>query len=219
MMDRKRRGKVPEHLKQPYVPEYQRLNRDPEQVVDPKFAANAPVRNFRVPNQKRGMNAPRRSSQGEFVSAASTVPKSNPMPVHVGNHDEQMWIDDERIISAPSQRNPNIEVVDNNDYVDVENLQGRNPFEEDPYLEEQPADDTSRWVNAHNATEQQRPQLNVRLTPGEYAVVFRNSTVCVSSDEKQIVAVIEDIIMNYDVLVDDIAVYKRQTIDFGAILK
>jgi hypothetical protein len=191
------------------------------------------------------------------------------MPVQVGNHEDQMWFDDELV--ATGQRAPE-DRVDNNDVMNIpgehlvqrlnnrrercqlcgiEQERGRswgwecpanprpamtasgvgisNQLKEDIEVQEhiqahgseEPADDTSRWVRAHEQAEQtvheeERSEFQLgSMKSSEYLVLYKNQIIYQGPSEGTAKKAVESVLLQFQPSTEDIVVLKRIEVDFG----
>lgn len=173
--------------------------------------------------RSRGNNAP---------SAAKEVPAQT--RVNIGVHDEQKWTEG---LKSSSEQFPNRRVVinpdgskrvviDNDEYVDVEGLQGMNPLEDDdtdrpppeePRNEQQ--EEYEEYVSEPDQSSEEPQTESAVLEPGEYAVFYAGECVYRTEDLDKLKSGLENMMVKYKVNLDDVRIYRCIPIRFGIILE
>jgi hypothetical protein len=139
--------------------------------------------------------------------------KAEPIPVQVGVHEEQMWFDDEsagRKVSVKATQ-----VIDNNDYVDVDRLQGYNPLDEQQVVEEQTEQTGAVQAEQVTKTESWANVVPLDIEPFEYLIICYGKPIVLSHSLQVIEATIEELIVDKNIPPNDIILCKRLQIDFG----
>lgn len=223
MTDQKqRRGVIPEYLKGNYQTEYERLD------VEPLY--QRPNKAVTTEEQKRMIqyHNPQSAAQVKTLprqrQAPRRVPSQNKQQVpyqpkvQVGNHDDELWLDDQSFGSSPAMPTNNAKVIDNNEYVDTEFLQGADPLastESHPYYEH-PHTDAQTWEKSAQPQPQVKEEV-IAVNPGNY-VIFSSSGKVVCETPAEVRAHVEDLVLNRVVSINEIEVYKRLNLDFGVIM-
>jgi hypothetical protein len=115
--------------------------------------------------------------------------------VQVGNHEDQMWFGD-RVAVPVGRQQP---MIDNNEEVDVAALQGRDELAQPEY-----------------PTEPSPPEE--MLLEGEYGLYLEGTLLFKTTQESELRQVLEDAILNRNIPMDKLLVYRRVAIEFGIIL-
>lgn len=200
-MNNQRRGVIPPYLQQhksgKYQPEYKKLDLEP---VQPGLedTPNTPSNYI-----KAGVKRP--------LSQKHNVPSGRSLPAQVGNNEEQLWMDDS-VVGSTSVKIKANQYIDNNEFVDVDAIQGRKKAAQ--YPEEDPS-----YQQDSNTQEQEKnivSALNKAISPSEY-IVYYGEIIVKTYDPLEVKKAIEHLVLN-DVPVEDIFVCKRLNINFGAIL-
>lgn len=178
-----RQPTIPDHLKEQYFPEHDRLNRSP--IIPRETQASQPK-----PPAPRGL--PQR-------------PPPQPR-VNVGVHEDTMWFGDLSAGVPPSK------VIDNNDYVDTEAVQGHNPLEPEGWH-------TGPEQNSEFAQHEGKSQNGLNLNQDEYAVIYGGKLIESSHDREVIMLCVEDLLLQSDANIDDIFVIKRLKINYGITIE
>lgn len=180
-MSNKPRGVIPEYLREGAEPEYRRLNIQPADGL--KMPQATPKR---VPPKQ--------------TPASSTPQRSRRLNVHVGSHEDHSWMDDR--VAGPR------EYVDNNDFVDVDALQGHNPLEEQQWEQEMQNE------TPETADEEQ----SLSLDTGEFGIYVKGVFVGKTRSTVEVKEFVEHIVLKKGVELDDVVVYKRVSLDFGILV-
>lgn len=222
-----RKARIPEYLKQKYQPEYERLGVEPTPLgVDPRtqmpVSQNAPRRSFHAEPPVPVKAAGRRPPQSTGVPNRTPRYKSEPLPVQVGNHDDQMWADSKTFGDQPW--------VDNNEFVDVDLLKGDKRFEiahdidYGPEPEDQryaALDEKPQWAQRHEEAERQAESDDdaeadlSELTEGFYMVLYRNQILYNGPDESKACQMAETLLMEFKPNMNEIVLLKRLPLKFG----
>jgi hypothetical protein len=218
-------------------PEYERLGVEPAVAGDSKLHDEngfpirpGPVRGVQMPNPNRRItNDPVRvnaarpqqvyySSQSQpqpqqppqqpqDINVTERVPPPQPM-AHVGMVD-QMWTDN--VLVSTGEKNTSTKVIDNNDYVDAESLQGFDPLNQ--RQQEQP-----NWVQTQpNKFPKEKFQLT-SLKEGSYAVCFDGEVLMTTDNLAEVKSMVEDLLLRPGVNIDNLSIFKRMVLDFGVLL-
>jgi len=248
-MSNSRRGSVPAYLNGPYTPEYQRLNKIPEN--DERFSANKPVRNFKVPTQRQPPPQPQRSPQRQ-QPPQRTAPVSR-MPVYVGNNDDVFhnagfYVDNQEVMIPEEELPP----------LTPQELLHKEPpqrAEQVTHLElsEQEFDESLRMVRNYPMQRQAQPQRSQpqrsqpqpqpqpqpqqpqqpqqplpqrpqpesapQLAAGDFGVFINGECVFASKSVEEVQTMVERLMLDHEIASDDIFVYKRLELNFGITLK
>lgn len=229
------RGQVPaylqSHKQKSYQPEYKRLDVEPMgSVIDPIHPELSPpntaVRNFKV--GPVAVN-PRQQKQQQRLPAGASI------PVQSGNGEDSLWVDG---LGAGEQKRGNVKIIDNNDDINVDALQGYDQTKLQA-IESQEFDQEGEVfndedvavpvkatgvINENTAVKFVKPEeTSVSRTvdeflPGDYIVSCGGKTIVKSSDVSLIRQVVEDLVLTQNIDIYDIVVCKRISIDVGVIL-
>lgn len=221
-----------------YKKHQQNQSRVPEQTRNEDFevirvkgtrnsdnAVQAPT----TPMSTRELNPSRTASnpsppQERFQPSAKTLEEimseSAPvgdMPVHVGNHDEHNWYD-QNVTGSPDSQDDR--VIDNNEYVNVEALQNTqrlpNTDQEREQLEQQQKQ--ASWSDNNPPRPVIADVIN-GIDQGEMCVLMKGDPVFLSSDSVKVVRFIEDAMMKHEISISDISVIKKMGLDFGLTME
>lgn len=188
-----RQPNIPDYLQEPYFPEHDRLNKSPIIPANVPKPIGVPKRGLPIsqPNVRPTGGAPRQQ------------PPKQPH-VNVGVHEDTMWYGD---LSAGT---PASKIIDNNEYVNTEAIQGHNPLAEAEKFESE---------EGAPAPAQAQAKGLIDLNPEEYAVIYNGKLLEATDNLEIIMSCIEDLLLQYDANIDDIFVIKRMKINYGIRLE
>ena len=202
------------------------IKNDPIRVPGIENTNQAPIPASQISIPKRQLNSDR------GLQELPARPPKQPMAT-VGMHDEQMWFDEELVAGGTRPRGT--EVIDNNEEVDVESLQGipdgwggmKSGSVGDILPEdlEEAENSPTRDAEAPNTPTEPEPEdvpletLGFYLARGYYAILLKGQLLIKYDDMSYVRNVVEDMILRHDISVEDIQVVKSVPIDFGVVFK
>lgn len=202
-MTQQRRGRavVNPETREPYVPEYKRLNIEPTQAVPTDARVNQNLSVGRKPAVRR-------------VPLPPQPNVSRQAPPNIGNKD-QYWMDDKAVRAAQ----PIPQFDEENDFVDTETLQGFDPLDggsrdDEAWLRSGLHEE---YVNAPNGDINLNPN-DADSNPGDYLVYSGNKLLFRSPDEETIKVRLWTLLTSMDLDVSEVKVFKHLGIDAGVIL-
>jgi hypothetical protein len=161
-----------------------------------------------------------------FYGDGKTQRAAIPPMVSIGRNNETMWFD-EGSVAVPVGKQ---EAIDNNENIDIEALQGHDnlnsPFSTGniphPYHQEPVYQQSEPVYQQQDSTVQQQeqePQDENSLEPGQYAVLYDNEIIVKGHNITEIKGAIEEMILKYNVPIEQIVLIKRLPIDFGLLVE
>ena len=136
-----------------------------------------------------------------YYNGQSRVPQQ-PM-ANVGMSQDNMWFEEGSVAIPANQR-----IIDNNDEIDVEGLQGRdNLFDRQPVLEQ--------VYDRNQEVEPEEQSIDWTIEPGQYVILYDGDIVIKEINLDNIKAVIEEMLLKYNVDIDKISLIKCLPISFG----
>lgn len=190
-------------------------------------------------------NVPRRMFNPQVVqqkvqqargNVAPRVPAPQGLPVHVGQ-EEHLWTSAMNVSSDAREPQGKVQIIDNNNQVNVDQLQGAAELRPDNYTQEeirnwraaaaqQPKAEntvTHTWHNTEFDAQQRKveaqQQSGPMSKPGNIIVYDGDRYLFTSETEESAKQKLEQLLLNQELNIDTIAVYKHLDIDFGIILK
>lgn len=189
--------------------------------------ATPPVQEF------SNMPEPIRAEKVQPPPVASPVLARGPnptIPAHVGVHEETMWFD-EHVVgpqqSAPQQQRQ--QIIDNNEEMDVDALQGRRPLGEESQMPgwAKTAAEANTAAEPKQGPPEQRSEkslgflehIGASMRGGKFLLLVEGEPVVVRSNKKELKAVIEDVLLRHNVGIEKVQVLKDVPIDFGVLME
>jgi len=231
-MSNERRGQIPRYLQQDvhgnYQPEYKKLDIEPMQPGVTRDTPNAAKRNFKIAQPQVGTHSPKR-----MLSPKHNVPSGRTVPVQIGNHEEQVWMDDSAV--GPDGRLTKFkvtanEMIDNNDFVNVEpHPVVAQQTRVSPPQQEQEWDEDIEYASNATPDVDEEPRkinyqaneiihaLNSTMTVGSFVIICNGQVITRTTDESFVKETIQDLVLQ-SVPVEDIFVCKRLSVNFGVLL-
>lgn len=236
-----KRGNVPAHLKEPYVPEWMRLNKNPL-PADLPIEDRAKARNtfdqkvFKYHNQRvkpDEVEEPRVLSEEEASELnEKRIPmpvkepppvqfnqlkrqNNPPIPVHIGVHEEQMWADERSFVPKKSEQRKAVQPDFEDDQVDVEALQGISEFDDVCYDDQ----NNDNEISVQDQAQEPIYKQDAFLQENEFALIVRGKIIKRFFDIEQVKRAVENIVIDHDISVSEVEVYHRVQLGFGVIIK